>query len=188
MRRALATIAICCSTLLLVLAAADWAYSLRNSETFTRVRGRGVYAIDNYKGEISLWAGELTAFAWAPDGWSHAHWDAPNARSAKDFNIINPTGSEIWFAGFGITTQRRIPARTAELEYDDVTNVTGVVIPSWFLSLLFALLPTRALVSFIRNRRRFAEGCCPCCGYDLRASTDRCPECGRAIEPIASLV
>jgi len=51
-------------------------------------------------------------------------------------------------------------------------------IPLWLLLLLAlpapALVARRALVS----RRRAARGLCLACGYDLRGSISRCPECG----------
>ena len=53
-----------------------------------------------------------------------------------------------------------------------------VLIPHWSLALLFAVLPALHLRAAIRSRRRLRPGLCPVCGYDLRATPDRCPECG----------
>ena len=47
--------------------------------------------------------------------------------------------------------------------------------PNWFVMTPAAL----AIVILLRRaRRRVGPGCCPSCGYDLRASPARCPECG----------
>jgi hypothetical protein len=57
-----------------------------------------------------------------------------------------------------------------------------VTAPHWALALLCGVLPAARLVRLagIRARRRHTPGLCRGCGYDLRASPGRCPECGTA--------
>jgi hypothetical protein len=50
------------------------------------------------------------------------------------------------------------------------------VVPHYFLALVALVLPVRWWTS----RRASSPGLCPACGYDLRASPERCPECGTA--------
>ena len=62
-------------------------------------------------------------------------------------------------------------------------NITWILLPTPFVVSLFAILPLAAGVRHVRRRRRARRspaGCCIACGYDLRASPERCPECGRA--------
>jgi hypothetical protein len=61
-----------------------------------------------------------------------------------------------------------------------VTHHRLIVIPYWLPTTLFALAPTAWLIGRTRRRRRQRAGLCPNCGYDLRATPDRCPECGRS--------
>jgi hypothetical protein len=54
----------------------------------------------------------------------------------------------------------------------------AVLLRFWFLALLFGICPTLWLQWRRRQQRLASAGSCLECGYDLRATPDRCPECG----------
>ena len=55
-----------------------------------------------------------------------------------------------------------------------------VGVPYWFIIAATGILPWR----WFRRWRRFRNGLCQECGYDCRATPQRCPECGVALENI----
>ena len=60
-------------------------------------------------------------------------------------------------------------------------HVVGV--PHWFIVFSLAICPTVFALRWHNHRRRRSRGACVNCGYDLRATPGRCPECGT--EPAA---
>jgi hypothetical protein len=58
----------------------------------------------------------------------------------------------------------------------------AVSVPIWLCMLLTLSLPLARLTSRWRTIRRKRSSRCASCGYDLRATPERCPECG-AVPP-----
>jgi len=56
-----------------------------------------------------------------------------------------------------------------------------IVLPSWALMALAIAPPTYWFHRRRKRKRRLSHGLCLSCGYDLRASKDKCPECGEAV-------
>ena len=61
-----------------------------------------------------------------------------------------------------------------------VINRRHTTIPFWPIAWFFAMPPAIAWQRYRLRRRRQRGGLCLGCGYDLRASPGRCPECGAA--------
>jgi hypothetical protein len=95
-------------------------------------------------------------------------------RGFKPYHAGYPTSSHSSnFLGF---TMNRMSKITAHYESHDL----DWVIPLWLPLLLTALLPSVWIRNRHRRLRRLRLARCPTCGYDLRATPGRCPECGTA--------
>ena|SRR5687768_17305998 len=102
---------------------------------------------------------------WIWDPFPHPTWTHVSDVSPPDFNVSG----------------KSIRARLGFERYAIASGAVGFTFPMWPLVLLFAAPPLYKLVASIRQRRRSRRdhGTCPTCGYDLRATPSRCPECGR---------
>jgi hypothetical protein len=65
-------------------------------------------------------------------------------------------------------------------DYDKYGRTSGwmLVVPYWFLALVSGIPVFLLWRKYLRARSRRAKSLCPKCGYDLRATPTRCPECG----------
>ena len=112
-------------------------------------------------------------------------WDKENGTYLKldrrfDINEIYPKAPndrswEFRFAGFRL--DRKI--QDAGSRYRGMIGVV-IYVPQIYLLALFAVYPTVVAAKW-RRERRSRKGFCPSCGYDLRATPERCPECGTTL-------
>jgi hypothetical protein len=60
-------------------------------------------------------------------------------------------------------------------------SVLSVAVPHWAVALATLALPAAWSIARLRRLRQHRAGCCAICGYDLRSTPNRCPECGTMV-------
>lgn len=177
-RQPLFTLCAAVSLLLCVAVCLLWERSYRLTDQVVWRSPRGLYAVGTASGAVvaQLNPGEPQSAAY--HGWQYLRMNAYTAPSYPvAYSHLGPgqTYESFEFVGLGWYRVRdSAGGRTAT----EVAPFYAIAAASATLPIAWTVRQTRALLR--RRYSRTATGGCPFCGYDLRATPDRCPECGRA--------
>ena len=100
---------------------------------------------------------------------------------------IGSIGFLLYRGHFSCTKSGPVPPRGGDIMPSSNPEIWSVRVPIWPIAALFAVaLPGLALAYRLRRRRCHKMGLCIKCGYDLRGSQERCPECGTPFDETAT--
>ncbi len=162
---------------------------------FTTAMGiwmRSYLVVDNidYQTRSSIWeiGSERGIIAYYRKAWKNGgHFTNPELGVSYDIastGLGPPTGRPMSILDGKNDFDRRFGDFDVVYRDDDFTTERLVEFPLWLPAALSLVMPAVWEWMAIRDRRwqrRKRIGQCVKCGYDLRASENRCPECGTSI-------
>jgi hypothetical protein len=146
----------------------DWTFRL--SDQLHVGRGTAAFAHTAYSGSGATYRAYAEKQALPTDKGGPVRFYEPVRADRPKY--LGPTTAKS-FAGFRFAG-RYYPRRDGSI----CLAAYYVTFPLWSPVALTAALPALRLVGVFSVRRRVRAGHCAACGYDLRASPGRCPECG----------
>jgi hypothetical protein len=168
------------SLLLCAAACVTWWRSYERSDQVEWTRDDGVRSLRSAQGDVVL---NLYPADWSDraDKRRGLRYTSDLPRSAA-FELMTPLLPCYDPTAQLVQWQRGRFAWSRRSSSDDLTATA--IAPFWSVTAATGAMPlgwTSAwLLARLRRRRRTRAGLCAACGYDLRASPHRCPECGTA--------
>jgi hypothetical protein len=153
-----------------VLWARSYDHGHERLDGFYRDGKRGYGAVYSWRGGVWLFVSANTGYPQSPETWGRLRGLAWEVRTRR-----------LGFTGLAVSETHRPLGIGYEKGIDRWSGQWRLWVAShWLLCLVFGSAPALATIRATRGRwRRRRSGLCPACGYDLRATPDRCPECGR---------
>jgi hypothetical protein len=160
------------SMLLCLVAIVLWEFGGSSVYSVWRTQGRTVY-------EVAVANGELGLFL---DGRFDANGFVPNPRARWEWRVERSPDLGGDLELIAIASVPNAPRPVNGFFFGGAGSVRVVLVPLSAVAGVLALLPIASFACAIRRlrrqRRRADAGECAACGYDLRATPERCPECG----------
>jgi hypothetical protein len=186
------------SLLLCAATVALWVRSWHKGQSIERVDPHRRIVVTSMYGVIQLfrWDGVFQPPSLAvsassnppPEAWQKwMYWHGRNVGDTgpTDWAFVPAFSGINWWqnAGFDAFDLQLKPRYNAFALHDWLQprwsgRARSIALPYWAIAVAFCILPGIVLLRFIRHTHRSRVGRCPSCGYDLRATPDRCPECG----------
>src|SRR5581483_9961327 len=126
----------------------------------------------------------LAMFLSASAAASKSDWVGRVSRARRDYNVLIGYGE----LRLSSTPEGLFPSFSPQVSESVVLGITYwrdnntsrlLVIPLAYLTALFGIVPSLWVVRvLLQNRHKRNPLICAKCGYDLRATPERCPECG----------
>jgi hypothetical protein len=164
------------SLLLCIATAIHWYRSYRTEDDLVYFGHSACEALHTLNGSLG--------FVYTNAAWSDPHFEYSTTTPRTGFNYADPHGRHafwnrlgFFFAFAAMPSSANPNPRPPGMTLPRLSRFCEILVPLWFVMLLCAAFPVwRFVVEPVRSRKQ--PGCCLVCGYDLRATPDRCPECG----------